>query len=141
MSAEDLKGAVGLATKEYQSSVGLFGEVADCIADSEALSARVHNQLIEVLDNALTQSPGSAEEARSAPRPRFALGGFMVELEPGTGGDAVAVLYDSAGNALVCHRFLAAGTTPEGLRTALGLDPNSGDQLAQIGAYLRGMAA
>lgn len=139
LSPEELAGAVGRATKEYEVSVGLFGEVADCVADSESLAARVHNQLIEVLDKAMSQKSG--EPALPAARPRFALGGFMVELERGTDGDAVAVLYDSSGNALLCHRFLAAGTTPERLRAALGLDPGSGDQLEQIGTYLRGLAA
>lgn len=130
---------VANATAEYHAAVGLFASVAESLPDTDALSARVHHQLVEILDKELARE--ATAEKQSAARSRFSLGGFGVQFEEAREGTAVAVLYDSTGTPLVRHRFKVAGATAESLRAALGLDAGSEDQLGPIGDYLRGMAA
>lgn len=134
--AEALAVATSRAAAEYRASIQLFSQMAQCVPDLESLAERAHLQLVDALDRQL----GAAASVESGSR-RFNLGGFSVELLTAEQGEAVAVLFDSTGNALLRHRFPLVNATPESIRLALGLEQDSSDQVDQMAVYLRRMAA
>lgn len=138
VSADDLGAAVQKASAEYQKNRDMFAAVADGVPDVEQLGARVHNQLSELLDRS-TADAVRRDQHREPPK--FLLGGLRVELRGERGGEAVACVYDSGGHPIVSHRFRPEGADAQSLRDAIGLDPDPGDQDAQVNLFLHSLAA
>lgn len=126
------------ASAEYLSASAMFAQVADNVADMEGLSARVHNQLTELLDVSVASmiKPDDASSSAS-----FQLGGLRVELRREDRGEAIACVFDSSNQAIIAHRFCPDGVDASGLRDAIGLEPGPADDNTRLDDFLRAMAA
>jgi len=138
VTGDMLSETVRRASAEYLTASSMFAQVADEVADMEGLSARVHNQLTDLLD----VSAAASLVQESAPgRESFRLGGLRVELSREAEGNAIACVFDSTNKAIIAHRFSPTGMDACGLREAIGLDSSPDDDGDRIDTYLRSIAA
>jgi len=137
IDTEALGAGVKSALGEYRTALSLFGDVAEGVAGGEDLSARVHHQLVEVMERALAGSL----QADGANAPSFTIGGFTVRISDPAGENATASVMDSGGHALLMHRFRRAGATPDQIVQAMGIEPATPDEMREFGDYIRSIAA
>ncbi len=138
MGSDVLGDVVKRASTEYVTASAMFAQVAETVADMDGLSARVHNQLTDLLDTSVASmiKPEAAESTGT-----FNLGGLRVELRRETDGEAIACVFDSSNQAIIAHRFRPDGVDAEALREAIGLDPAPTDENARLEVFLRSIAA
>ena len=138
VAGDVLAETVRRASSEYLAASAMFAQVAENVADVDGLSARVHNQLSELLDVSAASLLGQASEASAS---SFQLGGLRVELRREAEGEAIACVFDSSNQAIIAHRFRPDGMDSDALREAIGLDPSPSDENARLEAFLRLLAA
>lgn len=138
---DQLSDAVRRATLEYQTTVDVFGQVAEKVPDQDTLSQRVHNELLTATENLLITpvGPGPGDGITSAHR--FRLGGYEVEVESVEDGYAVLYLIDNEGHRLISYRFLPPDESPQSLRGALGLEACDDDEAEELSTFLSRLAA
>ncbi|MDI1290394.1 MAG: HDOD domain-containing protein, partial [bacterium] len=138
LNSSNIQTAVSRSITEYGASIDLFSQIAEAITDIESIQERVQMTLVSELDASVERSVMRESTAQSE---RFVIGGQCVELGRESDGRAVAYLFDSAGQRLLSHHFIAAKESPLTLTRALGLEPVSGDDFEQLGSYIKAIAA
>lgn len=137
LSKAELRNVLSATTREFRSVIDLFADVADRPNLAEMVE-RAHHQLVGTFDDVLTNS---LEQEDALKPQQFRLGGLLVRVRPEERGLASAFSYDSAGEPLSLYRFPIRGATPDKIRTALGLDPEPGDDIDALRAFLLRIAA
>jgi len=126
------------ATKEYQTSIELFADVADASVQVDSLIERAQREQAAAIDDlAIHQMRDESVREPST----FTISGRRIEVRAEPGGQIVAFLFDSTGHQLVSHRFEAATLSAEPLCEALGLDAPGADDRLRLDTYIRSLAA
>lgn len=137
MERDDLEVVIADAVKEYQATFDLFSGFADAVHDVEALSAKVHQRLVDIVDDAMMTElshPGSAVAS-------FLLAGRQIEIELETRDQAIAYLRDDAGQRIVSYQFAPGVGAERVILEAFGLESEGEEEIAQLRAYVRKIAA
>jgi HD-like signal output (HDOD) protein len=122
---------------EYEATSEMFKEIAAYLNTGEDLMERVQLGLARAVDNVIEQ--GMTCESASKPM-RLVIGGNIVEVVRESSGEAMAYLYDTAGQRMLSHR-LQPEATPEDLCEALGIEAGPRPDMMKLGEAIVRLAA
>lgn len=137
LNADALKPIISSAVTEYQATFELFNSFADRVGDLAALSSKVHDRLVEVVDDSLMRDLAD----KSSPFASFLLAGRQVEIESDSTKQATAYLRDERGQRIVSYQFAPGVGCERVLLEAFGLEPECDDEVGQLRTYLQRIAA
>ena len=137
LKSSDLASVIDAAQKEYHATFDVFGEFADAIHDVEALSEKVHDRLIDIIDETLMKDLGAGE----SPIASFLLAGRQVEIETQTEDRAIAYLRDDRGQRIVSYQFEPLPGAERVILEAFGLEPEGEEEIAHLRSYVTKLAA
>lgn len=138
VSNDELTRIVEGARTEYSATIEMFSDIAQRVANVDALGDAVHVALTKAVDATIETSLRSEENTAAD---RLMIGQSSIELHREPDGAAVAFLFDSRGQRLLAHRFRTSEETALSLCEALGIDRPTGDVLARVQDALRRLAA
>lgn len=137
LDATKLEGIVSRCSGEFDAVLDLFADVADPVQVPD-LASRVHQQLVDVLDDQMAGRLG--DDAEIGPQ-QFRLGGLMVMIRPEEQGRGAAFSYDTNGEPLSSYRFTVTAESPVSIRSSLGLEADPSDDVDAMAEYLASIAA
>ncbi|MFG0260215.1 MAG: HDOD domain-containing protein [Phycisphaerales bacterium JB041] len=137
LDSAKLESIASRSSVECEAVLELFADVADPLEVSD-LSSRVHQQLVNVLDDQMVDGLSDQEAARPQ---QFLLGGLVVLIRPEQDGQGAAYSYDADGEPISSYRFLMSAESPSSIRASLGLEPDPSDDIDGMREYLRTVAA
>ncbi len=138
-SSSDVTRLIERATKEYHATSGLFSRVAGTIPDAEALSLRVHQQLVSIVEESVEKSlhPGGNKITPCS----VEVGGSKLEVESDSRGYVTVYLVDGQGQRLISYRFRPQDETPETITHALGVELADDVDRTTLSSLLTALAA
>jgi len=137
LNEQKLGEAFEKASAEYEVTAQAFAEHIESIDDLEKISAAAHNQLVGIVDRALT-GPIEGGMPESA---TFEFDGFMVEISPREDGTAVAYLIGTEGVRIVSFNFEPKQDEPIAVLDHLGVDEADPEEYARFEQYMTRLAA
>ncbi len=138
LNADDLRDSVNQTIGEYETLIGVFGEVAQKITDMDALREMTHRQLSDAAE--VLACTGFVVEGLNHPEEfAFSFGRVRVEVEGPS--RVLAVLLDSRGDGIVSYRFDPTDESAVAVVDALGLEADEEPAVEELARYLRSIAA
>ncbi len=134
----DMTRAVKQSFAEYAMTIDMFNEVAQGLANMDAVMDAVQVGLTNAVDSALEREIDESSEHRTI---RLSLAGHAIELTKDDNSQGLAYLFDSKGSRLLSHRFEMANADPLAITLALGLENIVPAQLESLRDSLVRLAA
>lgn len=138
-SSADVTRLIERATSEYQATSALFSRVAGTIVDADALAARVHHQLVNIVEESVQKSLHPAG-TRGVPC-SVEIGASKIEVEADSRGHVTLYLVDAGGQRLLSYRCMAKDETPETISHALGIEITCDTDRRTLSTLLSALAA
>jgi HD-like signal output (HDOD) protein len=138
INSTDLGGVITKATAEYRATIGMFSDVADTVADLDAVADAVHLQIVELMDQQMSRALHA--ETRGGPQ-QLEVAGQHVKIEPGRDGDVIAIISGSDGGPIISCTVRPENDNADTLCSRLGLEDAKPDELDALMTAVRAMAA
>lgn len=138
MDAQTVAAAVNRAASEYRATIDLFADIADRCENVDDLAEAVQRQVIALMDEQMSRA--IRLESRGGSDHVF-VGGQRVELEPGNGGEVIAILTGQEGDRIISCTINPATDGPEKVCARLGLESTQPAEVDALMTAVRAMAA
>jgi HD-like signal output (HDOD) protein len=138
---EEMARLIKASVVEYQMMSEVFSEVAAACVDIDELAARVHNCMLECIDEQILESITMDNSTAAGICEPILVHNSRVEIVRDTDGSIVAFVSDATGRRVVSHRLARTGETPLTICESLGLETPSSDEATKIDQRVRLLAA
>lgn len=138
MDAGAVEAAVARAASEYRATIELFSDIADRCENVDDLADAVQRQVIALMDEQMSRAVRL--ESRGGSDHVF-VGGQRVELEPGNGGEVIAILTGQEGDRIISCTINPATDGPQKVCNRLGLEGGQPAEIEALMTAVRAMAA
>ncbi len=138
MDSASVEAAVKRAASEYRATIELFSDIADRCENVDDLADAVQRQVISLMDEQMGRA--IRLESRGGSDHVF-VGGQRVELEPGNGGEVIAILTGQEGDRIISCTINPATDGPQKVCARLGLEGTQPAEVEALMAAVQAMAA